>query len=218
MITSIIGPGKVLLTLGTITMPYITQLNGIILCPLYMVFGLLLSYYPGMLFVKCAVKLKTSRFEMMAKILYGPKMFKLTAICVAMCNLGFVVSYIVFIKVLIPWLLILTFYGELPNELDPLPKLINDGFWTGQIFWAGVYCFLVLLPLSIPRQVSSLIYTSFAGFACTIYVVVIITVLFFFDTQMVWSEKVQFHKVRLFTLSIGSVIKTFPFVMYAYMF
>ena len=81
-----------------------------------MVFGAVLSYYPGMLFVQCASKLKTSRFEWIAKILYGPGIFKLTAVCVTMCNLGFVVSYIVFIKILIPRLLILIFFGELPDE------------------------------------------------------------------------------------------------------
>jgi len=78
-----------------------------------MIFGAILSYYPGMLFVKCAATLKTSRFEIIGLMLYGKTMFRLTAICVALCNLGFVVSYIVFIKILIPRLLILVFFGEM---------------------------------------------------------------------------------------------------------
>jgi len=100
-------------------------MNGLVLCLLYMVFGAFLSYYPGILFVQCASTLKTSRFEKMAKILYGNLMFKFTAICVAMCNLGFVVSYIVFIKILIPRLLILMFFGDLPDEQDPLPVIFG---------------------------------------------------------------------------------------------
>lgn len=96
-------------------------------------------------------------------------------------------SYIVFIKILIPRLLILQFYGSLSDESDPLPALIGRGPMTGQIFWAALYSFAILLPLSLPRHISKITLFSIIGFVGSIYIAIMVIVIFFVDKELVPS-------------------------------
>jgi len=65
--------------------------------------------------------------------------------------IGFAVSYIIYVKTLIPHLILIIAYPDYSAfEPDPLPTLIGNGRWTGQVFWTLVYTFLFALPISIP--------------------------------------------------------------------
>lgn len=63
--------------------------------------------------------------------------------------LGFVTSFVVFIKAVVPHTIMLVLWGRIDFEEDPLPIVFGKGVWTGQIYWATVYCFLILLPISL---------------------------------------------------------------------
>jgi amino acid permease len=71
--------------------------------------------------------------------------------------LGFTVSYIVFVKNLLPHLL------EVLIGEGKLPDFMGKQRWKGGLFWAAVYTLCVLTPLSMPRTVGALRFTSLFG-------------------------------------------------------
>lgn len=71
--------------------------------------------------------------------------------------LGFVVNYIVFMKVLIPHILVLLLGDE------NVPEYLGKDKWKGGLVWASIYSFVILLPLSIPRKINVLQYNSIIG-------------------------------------------------------
>mmetsp|Transcript_32808 Transcript_32808/g.37551 ORF Transcript_32808/g.37551 Transcript_32808/m.37551 type:complete len:120 (-) Transcript_32808:798-1157(-) len=116
-----------------------------------------------MLIVECAEKIGKSKYEDFARHCWGEKMAKFAGWCNVITLLGFVVSYIVFIKTLIPHILEVIFGQE------NVPEVFGIDQWKGQIFWATIYTFCVLIPLSIPRKVGSLEYISTFGFLWAVY-------------------------------------------------
>jgi len=62
------------------------------------------------------------------------------------------------------------------------------GAW-GQVFWAVFYTALILIPLSIPRQMSTLRYFSLFGFLCSVYLVLVITTIFFFEHKLIENKE-----------------------------
>jgi len=48
-----------------------------------------------------------------------------------MCNLGFSMSYIVFIKILVPKLIVEVIYGDIPDDSNALPWIIGTGPYSG---------------------------------------------------------------------------------------
>lgn len=78
--------------------------------------------------------------------------------------LSFVISYIVFVKTIIPDLIEQTL-----GESYVVPGIFGSGKYEGQIFWATIYTFLILFPLSITRKINFLRYSSLVGTFCSIY-------------------------------------------------
>ena len=56
---------------GTISIPYAVMMNGYVLGPLLISIGAALSYYTGMLIVKCAEHTGRTRYEDIALALFG---------------------------------------------------------------------------------------------------------------------------------------------------
>ena len=79
--------------------------------------------------------------------------------------LGFIVSYIVFIKTLVPHILEVIFGAE------NVPDFIGIGRWKGELVWATIYTVFILIPLSLPRSVGVLRFNSLLGVLFSIYVV-----------------------------------------------
>jgi hypothetical protein len=84
---------------GTISFAYAVQLNGIVLGICLILLGAGISYYTGMLIVKVANKTQCNRYEDFAFKLYGNKCRTITSALNLACLMGFIVSYIVYIKV-----------------------------------------------------------------------------------------------------------------------
>lgn len=83
---------------GTISFAYAVMKNGYILGPILIVLGAFLSYYTGMLIVKCSEHTGRTRYEDIALKIYGPRVSRIVSILNLVCLIGFVISYIVFVS------------------------------------------------------------------------------------------------------------------------
>lgn len=87
---------------GTLTFPYAVATNGYVLGPIFILLGACLSYYTGMLIVKCSEATGKTRYEDLALAVYGPRAARITSYLNLICLIGFTFSYIVYVKVAIP--------------------------------------------------------------------------------------------------------------------
>jgi amino acid permease len=76
--------------------------NGLIMGPILIAIGAVCSYFSGMLIVAVSSKTKCDRYEDMARTLYNKKVEKFVCIANIVCLIGFIMSYIVFIKSMVP--------------------------------------------------------------------------------------------------------------------
>lgn len=93
------------LILGTISFPYAVSVNGLILGPILIVLGAVVSYFSGMLIVYVSSKTKTDRYEDMARTLFNKRIEKIVCILNIICLMSFSMSYIVFIKQTVPFII-----------------------------------------------------------------------------------------------------------------
>ena len=87
---------------GTLSFPYAMSVNGIIFGTLLIFIGALVSYYTGTLIVKSAVYTECTRYEDIALKLYGRRCKVITSILNVLCLMGFIMTYIVYIKTMTP--------------------------------------------------------------------------------------------------------------------
>ena len=78
-------------------------------------------FYTGWLVVICCHRLNASRYEEIAMSTYGKKASMITSACMLACLIGFVMSYIVLFKELMPYTI-----SHL-NKGRPLPEIIGTG-------------------------------------------------------------------------------------------
>ena len=105
---------------GTLTFAYAMMMNGIILGLILILLGALFSYYTGMLLVKVSDATQVNRFEDFAFKLYGSRCRSITSVLNLLCLMGFIMSYIVYIKSMVPEILqIFWTKDELPKWIGP---------------------------------------------------------------------------------------------------
>ena len=110
------------------------------------------------------------------------------------CLLGFTVSYVVYVKSMLPEILLLFWdESELPNFI------VSDGW--GQVFWATIFSFCMLFPMSIPRSINALRFSSLFGVLCSVYLSLAVFFVFYCDKELVPDPKAHFEKAELFTVS-----------------
>jgi len=142
------------------------------------IFCAMVSYYTGFLVVKVANKTDSLRFEDFAFKLYGSKCRTFTSTLNLVCLMGFLIAYIVYVKTMLPTILLL-FWTE-----DELPDfMINDGW--GEIFWGTVFSFCFVLPMSIPRSINALRFTSLLSVLCSVYLCLAVVFVFYCDDDLV---------------------------------
>jgi amino acid permease len=90
---------------GTLAVPYVFFANGIFFGTILLLIGAGLSLYTGWLVVICCHKVNASRYEDIAMATYGLKASRMTSVCMLMCLIGFVVSYIVLVSINYTYLL-----------------------------------------------------------------------------------------------------------------
>ena len=83
---------------GTLTFPYAVKENGIAWGTILIIIGALISYYTGMLLVITSNYTQRHRYEDMAASLFGKKMSIFTSAMNLLCLMGFIMSYIVYVR------------------------------------------------------------------------------------------------------------------------
>jgi amino acid permease len=83
---------------GTITIPYVFYENGLILGTIFILFGGSLSLFTGYQIAYCAEKTGGRCYEEVAYKLYGTKGLQFTSFCNVLCNVGFLISYVVLVS------------------------------------------------------------------------------------------------------------------------
>ena len=127
--------------------------NGYILGPILILFGAMLSYYTGMLIVRCSERTGRTRYEDIALKIYGPRVARITSALNLICLIGFEISYIVFVS----------------NAVPEVFGINYENKFILKIVCSIVYSFCILFPMSIPRNVSALRYFSLTGVLCSMY-------------------------------------------------
>ena len=164
-----------------------------------------------MLLVKVSNKTQCNRYEDFADKLYGKRCKTLTSIMNLMCLIGFITSYIVYIKSMMPKILLL-FISE-----NDLPSFIGDTYW-GKVFWGTCFAFGMLFPMSIPRSINALRFTSLFGVLCSVYLSLAVFFVFYCDKSVVPDPSANMKATKLFNVSFSGVVSTFPLIIFAYMY
>jgi len=200
---------------GIISFGYAVMMNGYILGPILIVCGALLSYYTGMLIVKCSEFTGRTRYEDIALALYGKKWSRFTSALNLICLIGFTFTYIGYVKTAIPG--IIQHYADNMDDPTKVPEWLKATD-AGHYFWGLVYSYLILLPMSIPRNASALRFSSLFGVLCSMYLCVAVVIVFFTDKDVVPAPSENFSKLEAFTLSYNGVVSTVPLIIFAYMY
>ena len=87
---------------GTLTMPYIVSRTGIVLGPVLVLAGGLLSYYAALLIIKCSELTGKKTYEEFAYLAYGRRASYAVSIMILVSLLGFATAYVALAKTLIP--------------------------------------------------------------------------------------------------------------------
>lgn len=105
-------------------------------------------------------------YEEIAMASFGKRAQGFTSVCMILCNGGFVISYIVLFKSFMPFSL-QTATGQ------HLPKWCDDSR-GGQAFWAVLFSIFFVFPVSTPRDLSTLRFTSAFSVMMSFYIVLVI--------------------------------------------
>lgn len=172
---------------GTISFPYAVMMNGYILGPLLIVIGACVSYYSGMLIVKAAIETNRTRYEDIALAVFNKRFSRVVSYLNLLCLIGFTFSYIVYVKNAIPT--IIEIWVDPNNTKAPHWILDNS---SGNTFWAILFSLLILFPMSIPRSINALRFSSLFGVLCSMYLSLAVTSVFFSDKTLVPDVKANF--------------------------
>ena len=107
-----------------------------------------------MMIVFASHETQKDRYEDIARAIYGEKVANITSILNFVCLIGFVSSYVVFVKSAMSQIISTVispksnWYTLLTYDLDPTGKKVRG---SGDHFWGFFYSFCILLPMSLPR-------------------------------------------------------------------
>lgn len=206
----------------TVTVPLIYYENGPIVGSLFIIFGGVISFFSAYLISFCCEHTGGTRYEDIAMSLYGPAGLKFTSVCNILCNIGFLVTYIVLFKNLMPYTIELL----MGNDTDPsihLPNWIGKTS-TGHMVWAFSFTYLCVLPLSIPRKLTALRFTSFMSFGISMFIVCTIFALSFAETADTCATDCYDFKTRWDyaisqpKISVKGIFDSLPLIIFAFMY
>ena len=113
-----------------------------------------------------------------------------------------------------------SWYNILHYEVDPVTG-VKTG--NGDYFWGFFYTFGILFPMSLPRSVSALRFSSTFGVLCSILLAVITMICFFIgEPKTLFQNNAKpidnLKKIQPFIVSLSGIAGSFPFVIFAYMY
>ena len=103
-----------------------------------------------------------------------------------------------------------------------MPEWLDENE-TGYRIWASIFCFCALLPISLPRNLTALRFSSLLSFFISLFVVFSIFVLSFKGTEAddfkVHDFRDRFNKaIHINRLSINGVFNSLPLIIFSYMY
>ena len=86
---------------GTLTIPYIIGLNGLAFGTFLIIFGAFLSYYSGMLLVKCDQITGKYNYESLGKLCFGRKWKPIISLSILISMIGFQIACVTLVIFLV---------------------------------------------------------------------------------------------------------------------
>jgi amino acid permease len=199
---------------GTITIPYVFYENGVYLGSAFLLFGGSVSFYSGYLIAYCAEKTGGHSYEEIAFKLYGKSAMRFTSVCNLLCNLGFLISYCIVFKTIMPYT-IKTFGANPPDWLGDTD--------AGRRVWVTIYCFVLLFPCALPRNLSALRFSSFLSFGISLFIVFTIFGACFRDVKA--DDNLDHHFSERFaealsapTITVLGIFNSLPLIIFSFMY
>ena len=85
--------------------------------------------------------------------------------------------------------------------------------------WATIFSFGVLLPLACFRKLSMLRFTSLFGVVCSAILMFVLLYEYLCDEDIVpQPPSSQLEKAEYFNLSWKSIVETFPFIIFLFLY
>ena len=111
------------------------------------------------------------------------------------------------------------------HDKDPsikLPNWIGDTD-AGHISWAFIFCYACIFPLSLPRKLTALRYSSFMSFAISLFIVFTIFSLSFRETADEGPGYYDFkdrwnYAVTSPIISLKGIFSSMPLIIFAFMY
>jgi len=180
-------------------------------------------FFSAYLIAFCCEHTGGTRYEDIAMSLYGIAGLKFTAFCNILCNVGFLVTYVVLFKNLMPYTINLLLMGNEKDVTKKLPDWIGDTP-TGKIVWAFLFTYICVFPLSLPRKLTALRFTSFMSFGISMFIVCTIFSLSFaedastcdtdcYDFKDRWAESISHPSV-----TVKGIFDSLPLIIFAFMY
>lgn len=85
-------------------------------------------------------------------------------------------------------------------------------------FWGLSFAMLIMFPMSIPRSINALRFTSLFGVLCSMYLCITVCVVFFTNREVVPDIHANFEKMEAFKFSFKGIVTTVPLIIFAYMY
>ena len=89
---------------------------------------------------------------------------------------------------------------------------------AGGVLYGFVFCFCIMLPMSITRSASALRFTSLFGVICSMYLSVAVMAVFFSDKAVVPEPSKNLKAIKPFRFSFDGMVTTTPLIIFAYMY
>lgn len=192
-------------------MPFVFYKNGIVVGTLLLCFAGYISYFTGYLIAICSDKIKATRYEDIAMATYGKKASRATSFSMLACLLGFVISYVILLKGLLPFTLDRVSRGK-------MPKILIDPNAGAGVLWAVIFVVVFVFPISLPRTLSELRFASFASAVISVYIIFAIMGVCLADTVSGDLNEAFTKGFENFDITILGVFRSLPLIIFAYMY
>lgn len=150
---------------GILSLPYTVNLSGLYQGIVLFTLGMIVSLYTCQLLVIAAEKTGKLTYESIGDELYGPKMKTFAEVNMIINNYGTVIAYLVLLKALVP------------NSLHLFG--VQNELLRSEYLWGTLISTIVVYPLSLKKEISSLRYTSILSCMACIYLAIAVTYGFF---------------------------------------
>mmetsp|Transcript_19388 Transcript_19388/g.18498 ORF Transcript_19388/g.18498 Transcript_19388/m.18498 type:complete len:285 (+) Transcript_19388:309-1163(+) len=194
---------------GMLTLPYVISLNGVVWGSFLIIFGGLLSYFSGSLLVKCTELTGKYSYEEIAKSAFGSRVQYVVSLIFILSMSSYIIAYMTLFKTLFPQFL--------ENSFHSVPYFLRKNE-VGLFIYTTFFSFVIVLPLSIPRELSSMRFAAVLSVVCSVTVTTTIVLEFFTNKDLVPDPADNLHNADLAIFDTQSLTIALPFVFFLYLF